>query len=126
MIVSLERQQSNTDLLIAFLNPLSQRTKAKSNTSLSQSENEVSLCFEKKLSAAFRRDRKKTPRTRKRQNHNLGKKTAGAIEKKAAKQSLAAEEALLSIATYKEGEMATLIECITSLPQKHSYSQHSL
>ena len=39
---------------------------------------------------------------------------AEANEKKAARQSLAAEEALLSIATYKEGEMAALIESITS------------
>ena len=44
----------------------------------------------------------------------MEKKTAGAIEKKTAWQSLAAEEALLSIATYKEGEMAALIESITS------------
>ena len=39
---------------------------------------------------------------------------AGANEKKAARQSLAAEEVLLSIATHKEGEMAALIESITS------------
>ena len=38
----------------------------------------------------------------------------GAIEQYAARQGLAADEALLTIATYKEGEMAALIESITS------------
>ena len=45
------------------------------------------------------------PSTRKRQNHNLDKKMVGANETKTATQSLAAEEILLSIVTYKEGEM---------------------
>ena len=48
VIVTLERQQNNPDLLIAFLNPLSQCTKSKTTTSLFQSENEVSSCFERK------------------------------------------------------------------------------
>ena len=48
---------------------------------------------------------------------------AGAIENKTARQRLAAEaEALLSIATYKDGEMAALIsiESITSPNTKKS------
>ena len=55
---------------------------------------------------------------------------AEAIEKKAVRQSLNGEEALLSIATYmyKEGEMAALIESITSPNTKKSTAivQHSL
>ena len=45
---------------------------------------------------------------------------AGANETKAATQSLAAEETLLWIATYKEGEMAAMIEGITSPNTKKS------
>ena len=46
---------------------------------------------------------------------------AGAIENKTEMQRLAAEaEALLSIATYKDGEMAALIESITSPNAKKS------
>ena len=68
------------------------------------------------------------PSTKKRQNHNLDKKMAGANETKAATQRLAAEETLLSIAAYKEGEMAALIESITSPNTKKSTAivQHSL
>ena len=53
---------------------------------------------------------------------------AGANETKAAMQRLAAEETLLSIAAYKEGEMAALIESITSPNTKKSTAivQHSL
>ena len=53
---------------------------------------------------------------------------AEANETKAATQSLAAEETLLSIATYKEGEMAALIESITSPNTKKSTAivQHLL
>ena len=68
------------------------------------------------------------PSTRKRQSHNLDKKRAGANEKKAATQSLGAEEALFSIATYKEGEIAAMIESITSPNTKKSTAivQHLL
>ena len=53
---------------------------------------------------------------------------AGANERKAATQSLAAEETLLSIAAYKEGEMVALIESITSPNTKKStaIAQHLL
>ena len=49
---------------------------------------------------------------------------AGAIERKAAGQSLAAEETLLSIVTYKEGEMAAFDSehHISKYREKHSYS----
>ena len=45
---------------------------------------------------------------------------AGANETKAATQCLATEETLLSIAKYKEGEMATLIEIVMSPNTKKS------
>ena len=53
VIVTLERQQNNPDLLIALLNALSQCTKSKTTTSLFQSENEVSSCFEHKYNLKF-------------------------------------------------------------------------
>ena len=120
MIVTLERQQNNRDLLIAFLNPLSQCTKPKTTTGLYQSENEHNHKRQKKPLML--------PSTRKRQNRNQDEKMAGANEKKAASQSLAAEEALLSIPTYKEGEMAAMIVSITSPNTKKSTAivQHLL
>ena len=102
---------------------------AKTTTSLFQSENEVSPRFEHNYN--FLKRSKKglmLPNTRKRQNHKLDKKMAGANETKAATQSLAVEETLLSIATYKEGEMAAMIESITSPNTKKSTAivQHLL
>jgi len=108
---------------------LPQSTELKTSTSLFQSENEVSPCFELKYNFLERYKKPLTiPSTdRKRQNHNgLDKKTAEALKRrKSARQSSAAEEAPVPIVTYVEDEINGSFQgerYLTNYKEKHSYS----
>ena len=75
---------------------------SKTNTSIFESRSQVSPCFDLKNNFLKRYTKSLTlASTSKRQNHNLHKKMAEANEEKAASPTLTAEEAPVSIVTYR-------------------------
>ena len=91
------------------------------------------LCFEHKLSTAFRRDRKKHSYLRGPKNDKIitwrRKWPEQSTERKAAEAKFSSRRSsIVNCDIYKEGEMAALIESITSPNTKKSTAtiQHSL